>query len=106
MLDEVFNYTLDNHPVLRARHHEIDIQRGKLLAASLWTNPQLVLDTDAPVAGEDPTQLGGRLEFTIPTGGKRKAAQAVANAAIKRASFAVGRKCTRYSSSRRPRRSR
>jgi outer membrane protein, heavy metal efflux system len=90
-LDEVFNYTLDNHPLLRARHHEVDIQRGKLLAASLWTNPQLVLDTDSPVAGEDPTQLGGRLEFTIPTGGKRKAAQAVANAAIRRASYAVGR---------------
>lgn len=90
-LDEVFNFTLDKHPLLRARHHEVDIERGRLLAASLWPNPQIVLDTDSPVAGEDPTQIGGRLEFTIQTGGKRRAAQAVAQAGIRRASFAIGR---------------
>ncbi|MBN2477640.1 MAG: TolC family protein [Pirellulales bacterium] len=90
-IDEVLQTALDNHPLLRARQHEIDVARAKLVTAGLLANPQLVLDTESPVQESDPTDLTTRLMFTIPTGGKLRLGQEVACAGIRRARLALSR---------------
>jgi cobalt-zinc-cadmium efflux system outer membrane protein len=88
-IDDVLQYALDHHPVLRQRQHEVEIAQAKLVTAGLLPNPQLTFDTDTPtrVAGE--TQLSGRLMFTVPTGGKRRYGMRAAQAGIQRAQMTV-----------------
>jgi outer membrane protein TolC len=88
-VEQALLYTLDNHPRLRARAQEVEVARAELITAGLLPNPQLVVDTDAPVNG-DAVQLSGRLVFTIPTGSKRAKAAAAARAGIAEAQAAIG----------------
>ena len=89
-IEQALLYTLDNHPRLRARAEEVEVARADLIAAGLLPNPQLVVDTDAPINESGPVELSGRLVFTIPTGGKRGRAAAAARAGITKAQAAIG----------------
>jgi cobalt-zinc-cadmium efflux system outer membrane protein len=88
-LEDIIWFTLERHPLLAARRHEIDVARGALITAGAFPNPQLVMDADGPVDGDGATDLSARLEFTIPTAGKRRFAQAAAQADVRRAQLAL-----------------
>lgn len=88
-LEQAVRETLARHPRLAARRHEVEFARAQLVTASLFPNPQLVLDTDSPINETGPTELSGRLTFTIPTAGKFWLAQETAKAGIARARWAV-----------------
>lgn len=90
-LDEVLQQTLQCHPVLRARRHEVGIARARLTEAGLIPNPELTLDTETPVHDGGPTEMTTRVMFTIPLGGKRRLRQEVARAGICRAQIALSR---------------
>lgn len=90
-LDEVLQHALDHHPILRARQHEVEAARARLVTAGLLPNPQLVLDTRTQVEDEGRTALTTRVMFTIPTGRKRRLRQAAAEAAIQRTRCALAR---------------
>lgn len=85
-IEEAFEAALRNHPLLRARQHEISTARAQLITAGLLPNPSLVMDTLTPVEG-GPTDLTTRIVFTLPTGGKIGQREAVAQTAIVRATF-------------------
>lgn len=85
-LDQTLEYALANHPTLRARQQEVSAARAQLVTAGLLPNPNFVMDTRTPVEGGS-TDLSTRLVFTIPTGGKIKRRESVAQAAIVRASY-------------------
>ena len=97
-VNEALQYALENHPLLRARQHEVEIARAKLITAGLLPNPQLVLDVDSAHSATD--TLGamrggsdvagaGRLVFQIPTGGKLRLGKHTAEAGIQRAQCAL-----------------
>lgn len=88
-LEQALRFTLDNHPRLRARRQEMEIARSKLMTASLLPNPQFVLDADQPVSKNNPTELSGRVMFTVPTAGKRCRAEEAADAGIIEARIAI-----------------
>ena len=88
-IDDVLQYALDHHPVLRKRQHEVEIAQAKLVTAGLLPNPQLTFDTETPTRNAGETQLSGRLMFTIPTGGKRRYGMQAARAGIQRAQMTV-----------------
>ena len=90
-VEQVMEVALTDHPLLQERQQEIEIARAQLVGAGLLPNPQLVLDTDAPIQESRPTTLGGRVTWTFPTWGKRKRREAVASAGIVRAEFALSR---------------
>jgi cobalt-zinc-cadmium efflux system outer membrane protein len=82
---QVFAYARDYHPSLRAKAQEIDIARAEGLGASLFANPQLVMDAMGPVDGDDSPDLSTRIDFTVPIGHKRKRGMSAAAAAEERA---------------------
>jgi len=88
-IEQALVYTLDNHPRLRARTQEVEVARAELITAGLVPNPQLVIDTDAPINESGPVELSGRLMFTFPTGGKRQHAGLAAKAGIAVAQWAI-----------------
>lgn len=90
-VEQALRYAVQNHPRLRARRHEIDVAKAKLITAGLAPNPQLVLDSNSPVSEADGSRFTARLEFTIPTGGKLGLAKSAAQAGISRAQCALGR---------------
>ncbi len=90
-LEEVLEHTLDHHPLLHARTHEVEAARGRLVTASLLPNPQWVMDTESPVDGDDATRLSTRLTFTLPTGRKRRWRMAAAEAGVTRSQAALAR---------------
>lgn len=81
----VLDYARANHPTLRVKAQEIDLARAERVGASLVANPQLVMDADGPVDGDNPTSLSTRIDFTIPMGDKRQRAMSAASAAEERA---------------------
>lgn len=87
---QVLQHALECHPLLRAREHEVEVARARLITAGLLPNPRLVMDTESPVHESDPTDLTTRVEFTIPFGGKLRRRKAVARAGIQRAQLALG----------------
>lgn len=90
-LEEILQHALEHHPLLRARQHEVEVAKAELIDAGLLPNPQLVMDTETPVAESDATDMQTRLTFTIPIGGKRRLAEDVARAEIRRARMALSR---------------
>jgi outer membrane protein, heavy metal efflux system len=88
-IDDVLQFALDHHPVLRQRQNEVEIAQAKLVTAGLLPNPQLTFDTETPTSVSGDTQLSGRLMFTIPTGGKRRYGMQAARAGIQKAQMAV-----------------
>jgi len=97
-VDEALQHTLENHPLLRARQHEVEIARAKLITAGLLPNPRLVLnvddthsstDTRGEMRGGSDINLGGRVVFQIPTGGKWRLGKRTAEAGIQRAQCAL-----------------
>jgi outer membrane protein, heavy metal efflux system len=90
-VDELLQYAVDYHPLLRAKAHEISAAHGALVTAGLWPNPELVLDTDSPIAEGNSASMRLRVMFTIPTAGKRWKREGVVTAAIARARSALGR---------------
>ena len=90
-LEEVLQHTLDHHPLLQARAHEVEAARGRLVTASLLPNPQWVMDTESPVARDDATRLSTRLTFTLPTGRKRRWRMAATEAGVARSQAALAR---------------
>jgi len=90
-LAETLRYTVEHHPRLRARKHEIDVARGKLVTAGTLPNPQLVLDYDTAVEEDDGSEVSGRLMFTIPTADKLRLGRSVASAEICQAQYAYAR---------------
>lgn len=90
-VEQAMQYALDHHPLLQARHHEVEAARARLVTAGLLPNPQLVMDTQSPIEDPDPTQLTTRVTFTIPTGGKRRLRKAAAEAGIQRTRYALAR---------------
>ncbi len=90
-VDEVLQHALDHHPLLRARQHEVEVARAKLVTAGLIPNPQFVLDTQSPTAEGGATDLTTRVTFAIPIGGKRRLRKEVARAGIRRAQCVLSR---------------
>jgi cobalt-zinc-cadmium efflux system outer membrane protein len=90
-LAETLQYAATHHPRLRARKHEIDVARGKMIAAGTLANPQLVLDYDTAVEENDGSEVSGRVMFTIPTADKLRLGKSVASAEICQAQYAYGR---------------
>ncbi len=90
-LEQLLTYALQHHPLLKARHHEIEIAQARLITAGLLPNPQFVLDTETPTRTIDDTSLTTRLVFTFPLGNKRNLAQRAAQAAIERAQHRLSR---------------
>jgi cobalt-zinc-cadmium efflux system outer membrane protein len=68
----------------------VEVARSELIAASIWPNPQFLVDTETTVNDFGPVELSGRLMFTIPTGGKQGKAAAAARAGIAEARSAIG----------------
>ena len=90
-MDELLQFTLEHHPTLRARQHEVEIARAKLVTACLLPNPQLVMDTESPVHDADTTDLTTRVTFEIPLGGKRRLRESAAQSGVCRARAALSR---------------
>lgn len=90
-MDELLQFTLEHHPSLRARQHEVEIARAKLVTARLLPNPQLVMDTESPVHDADTTDLTGRVTFEIPLGGKRRLRESAARSGVCLARAALSR---------------
>jgi cobalt-zinc-cadmium efflux system outer membrane protein len=90
-VEQALEYALGHHPLLRARQHEVEAARARLITAGLLPNPRFVLNTGSPLDREGPTDLLGRLEFTILTGGKRRLREAAAEAGIQRTRLALDR---------------
>jgi cobalt-zinc-cadmium efflux system outer membrane protein len=90
-LEDVLQQTLDCHPLLHARVHEVEAARGRLVTAGLLPNPQWVLDSQSPVDLDDATILTTRLTFTLPTGRKRRWGMAAAEAGVARSQAALAR---------------
>jgi cobalt-zinc-cadmium efflux system outer membrane protein len=90
-LAEALRYAVEQHPRLRARKYEIEVARGKLVAAGTLANPQLVLDYDTSVEEDDGSEVSGRLMFTIPTADKLRLGKSVASAEICQAQYAYSR---------------
>jgi cobalt-zinc-cadmium efflux system outer membrane protein len=90
-LEEVLQHTLDHHPLLHARLHEVEAARGRLVTAGLLPNPQLVMSTASPVEGNGSTILTTRVDFTVPTGGKRRWRMAAAGADVVRSQATLAR---------------
>ena len=88
-IEEVLDYAASRNPLLRARKHEVEVARGKLIAAGLLPNPELILKTDSPVSEDDASSLTTRVMYTIPFGGKLRHKKSVACTAIQRARLAV-----------------
>ena len=63
--------------------------RGKLIAANLLPNPELVLDTMAPVQVAGQGDMVARLSFTIPTGPKRRLRTDAARTAVRETELAL-----------------
>ncbi|MDX1965240.1 MAG: TolC family protein [Pirellulales bacterium] len=85
-LEQLWQATLDQHPLLFARDHEINSARGRLLQAGLWPNPTLVLDTENELRSDaESTDITSRLMFTFPLGKKIPRAQSAAQAEIAQA---------------------
>jgi len=84
-LVEVLEYARRNHPQLASLAQEIDLARAERLGASLFANPQLVMDAMGPVDGDNATTLTTRVDFTLPIGGKRQRGMSAAAAAEQRA---------------------
>lgn len=84
---QVFAYAREYHPQLRAKAQEIDLARAERLGASLFPNPQLVMDAMGAVDGDDTPSLTTRVDFTLPIGGKRQRGMSAAAAAEQRARF-------------------
>jgi outer membrane protein, heavy metal efflux system len=87
--EQALLYTLDNHPRLRARRQEVEVARSKLITASLLPNPQLVIDTDTQLSERGPTQISGRVMFTVPTNWKMERTATAAEAGIVEARWAI-----------------
>ena len=90
-VEQSLEYALGHHPLLQARQHEVEAARARLITAGLLPNPRFVLNTGSPLDREGPTDLLGRLEFTILTGGKRRLREAAAEAGIQRTRLALDR---------------
>jgi cobalt-zinc-cadmium efflux system outer membrane protein len=97
-VNEALQHTLENHPLLRTRQHEVEIARAKLITAGLLPNPSLVLDVDnshsstdtlGAMQGGSDVSLSGRLVFQIPTAGKLRVGKRTAEAGIQRAQCAL-----------------
>ncbi|MBN2291129.1 MAG: TolC family protein [Pirellulales bacterium] len=86
-LEEVFECTLQNHPVLRVQKEEVEAARAHLVTAGLRINPEFVLDTDSELAGDHAVNMNSRLMFTFERGKKRHFRQAAATAEITRAKW-------------------
>lgn len=84
-VDQVFNYARLNHPTLKAKAQEIDLARAERIGAGLFANPQLVMDADGPVDGDNQPSLSTRIDFTLPIGHKRQRGMSAAAAAEERA---------------------
>jgi cobalt-zinc-cadmium efflux system outer membrane protein len=90
--EQVLQHTLDHHPLLHARIHEVEAARGRLVTAGLLPNPQFVMATASPVERSGgATALTTRVTFTLPTGGKRRWRMAAAEAGIARSEAALAR---------------
>lgn len=87
--EEVLQQTLDHHPLLQARAHEIQEARGRLITAGLLENPQWVMDSETPVDEDDVTVLSTRLTFTVPTARKRRRAMEAADAGVAKSCAAL-----------------
>jgi cobalt-zinc-cadmium efflux system outer membrane protein len=94
-LEQALQYALDNHPLLQSREQEIEAARARLIAAGMFVNPRLVLDTDSPVNHNDRVEIAGRVEFTIPTAGKRWRRQLAAQAGVRRSQLTLARETER-----------
>jgi cobalt-zinc-cadmium efflux system outer membrane protein len=90
-LDEVFQYALATNPILRARQSEVEIACARLVTAGLVTNPAFTMDTESPIDTGGRTDMTTRLVFTIPTAGKIRRRQAVAQEGIRRSQIALAR---------------
>ncbi len=84
-LIEVLEHARRNHPQLRALAQKIDLARAERIGASLFANPQLVMDAEGPVDGDNAASLSTRIDFTLPIGHKRQRGMSAAAAAEQRA---------------------
>jgi len=87
-LEQLLQFTLENHPRLRARRYEVEVEQAKVIAAETWSNPQMVFDTDVRTDNEE-TDLAGRVMFPIPLGPRRHYAIRAAEAGAARARIAI-----------------
>jgi cobalt-zinc-cadmium efflux system outer membrane protein len=83
----VFEETLRNHPVLRVQKEEVQAAQARLITAGMRINPELVLDTDRDLSGDQTIDMSSRVMFTLEPGGKRRLRQAAASADISRAQW-------------------
>jgi len=90
-VEHVLEHALEHHPLLRARQHEVEAARARLVTAGLLPNPQFVLDTESPVDEVGPTIMSTRVTFTVPTGRKRRLRQVAAEAGIQRTRYSLAR---------------
>lgn len=84
-LVDVLDYARRFHPQLRSKAQEIDLARAERIGAGLFANPQLVMDADGPVDGNNAPSLTTRIDFTLPIGHKRQRGMSAAAAAEQRA---------------------
>ncbi len=84
-LADVLEFARRNHPQLASIAQEIDLARAERLGAGLFANPQLVMDADGAVDGDDMPSLSTRIDFTVPIGHKRQRGMSAAAAAEQRA---------------------
>ncbi|MDZ4784155.1 MAG: TolC family protein [Planctomycetia bacterium] len=84
-LAAVLEFAKHNHPQLASIAQEIDLARAERLGAGLFANPQLVMDADGAVDGDDAPSLTTRIDFTVPIGHKRQRGMSAADAAEQRA---------------------
>jgi len=87
-ISDIVQTTLENHPALRVRQHEIQVAQAKVVTAGMWSNPQFVMDTEAQLQEPRNTDLTARLMFTVPVAGKRGLRIAAASAGVAAAQWA------------------
>jgi cobalt-zinc-cadmium efflux system outer membrane protein len=84
-LEEVFEQTLQIHPLLRVQKEEVQAAHARLITAGMRINPELVVNADRELSGDQAYSLNSRVMFTLETAGKRRIRQAAASADIARA---------------------
>ena len=89
-IDELMQYALNHHPLLRVYQQDIEIAKARLVGAGVRPNPDFVLDSDHNV-DDDTFDLSFRLDIPILTAGKIWHREQVAAAGVTRARLALNR---------------
>lgn len=89
-IDELMQYALNHHPLLRVYQQDIEIAKARLVGAGVRPNPDFVLDSDHNV-DDDTFDWSFRIDIPILTAGKLWRREQLAAAGVVRARLVLNR---------------